>query len=354
MEQSKDLIKLLNLMEHPAFFVENGVIRLVNTRAKSLFLEENQNIQPLLYTGQAEYPATPRGVLSLKLKILDRVWEASVTPMESGDVFTIREAAVSPELQAMALVAQHLRSSIAPMLTAAEALLPSGMIQENPEAKHQAAQISRGLHQLLRNIGNMADAAKYQSQEVFPKETLDIDGFIREIMEKTRYFLEAAHIRLAYEGLSDPLYCQVHRELLERGIYNLISNSAKFTSAGETITANLTRQGTRLYFTVENPASQEAMPNPAQAFSGYLRQPAIGDGRQGIGLGMVLVRAAASAHGGALLLDYTPQGNLRATLAMEIDQSTSRIRSPQLRVDYSGERDHGLIELSDVLPPSCY
>ena len=55
-----------------------------------------------------------------------------------------------------------------------------------------------------------------------------------------------------------------------------------------------------------------------------------------------------------MLLDYTPQGNLRATLTMEIDQSTSRIRSPQLRVDYSGERDHGLIELSDILPPSCY
>lgn len=354
MEQSKDLIKLLNLIERPAFYVENGVVRFVNTRAKSLFLEENQSIQPLLYTGQAEYLATPHGFLSLKLKILDRVWEASVTPMETGDIFTLTEAAASPELQAMALVAQHLRSSISPMLTAAEALLPSGLIQENPEAKEQAAQISLGLHQLLRNIGNMADAGKYQSQEVFHKETVDIDGLVGEIMEKARHFLEAANIRLEYQGLSFPLYCQVHRELLERGIYNLISNSAKFTPAGETIRASLTRQGTRLYFTLENPASQEALPNPAQAFSGYLRQPSIGDGRQGIGLGMVLVRAAASAHGGALLLDYTPQGNLRAALTMEIDQSTSQVRSPMLRVDYSGERDHGLIELSDILPPSCY
>lgn len=93
MEQSKDLIKLLNLIEHPAFYVENGVVHFVNTRAKSLFLEENQNILPLLFTGRAEYLATPHGFLSLKLKILDRVWEASVTPMETGDIFTITEAA---------------------------------------------------------------------------------------------------------------------------------------------------------------------------------------------------------------------------------------------------------------------
>ena len=31
-----------------------------------------------------------------------------------------------------------------------------------------------------------------------------------------------------------------------------------------------------------------------------------------------------------------------------------RLRSPALRVDYSGERDHGLLELSDVLPASLY
>lgn len=354
MEQSNDFVKILNLIERPAFYVEDGTIRFVNTRAKSLFLEENQEILPLLSTGKEEYLHSPHGFVCLKVNINDKLWEASVTPMENGDIFVLTEGAASPELKAMALVAQHLRGPVSSMLTAAEFLFPSQIIQENPKAKEQAAQISRGLHQLLRNIGNMADAGKYQSQEVFPKETVDIGSLFQEVMEKSRHFLEAANVRLDYQGLSAPLYCQVHRELLERGIYNLISNSAKFTPAGETIKATLSRQGTRLYFTLENPASQEPLPTPAQALSGYLRQPAIGDGRQGIGLGMVLVRSAASAHGGALLLDYTPQGNLRATLTMGIDQSTSRVRSPQLRVDYTGERDHGLIELSDILPPSCY
>ena len=32
----------------------------------------------------------------------------------------------------------------------------------------------------------------------------------------------------------------------------------------------------------------------------------------------------------------------------------SGLRSPILRVDYAGERDHALVELSDVLPAQCY
>ena len=30
------------------------------------------------------------------------------------------------------------------------------------------------------------------------------------------------------------------------------------------------------------------------------------------------------------------------------------LRSPKMRIDYAGERDHGLIELSDVLPAHLY
>ena len=34
--------------------------------------------------------------------------------------------------------------------------------------------------------------------------------------------------------------------------------------------------------------------------------------------------------------------------------SSDHVRSPILKVDYAGERDHGLLELSDVLPADMY
>ena len=40
---------------------------------------------------------------------------------------------------------------------------------------------------------------------------------------------------------------------------------------------------------------------------------------------------------------------------MDIRQDPSgNVRSPLLRIDYAGERDHSLVELSEVLPHTFY
>ena len=52
---------------------------------------------------------------------------------------------------------------------------------------------------------------------------------------------------------------------------------------------------------------------------------------------------------------FTPQGGTRVTVTLAIRQDpVSQLRSPLLKVDYAGERDHALIELSDVLPAEFY
>ena len=89
--------------------------------------------------------------------------------------------------------------------------------------------------------------------------------------------------------------------------------------------------------------------------SRYLRQPGIEDGRYGIGLGMVLIRAAALAHGGTVLMEHPADSGTRITMTLEIRQtSTGYMRSPILMPDYGAERDHGLIEFSQFLPADLY
>ena len=90
-------------------------------------------------------------------------------------------------------------------------------------------------------------------------------------------------------------------------------------------------------------------------FHRYLRQPGIEDSRWGLGLGMVLIRSAAASHGGTVLIDSPTGAGTRVTMTLAIRQRTeAALRSPILRVDYAGERDHGLIELSDSLPAALY
>ena len=87
----------------------------------------------------------------------------------------------------------------------------------------------------------------------------------------------------------------------------------------------------------------------------YKRQPGLEEGRFGIGLGMVLVRSAATIHGGTVLVDQPAAGGTRVTMTMAIRKNTDGVlRSPVMHVDYSGEWDHMLIELADGLPAPLY
>ena len=89
-------------------------------------------------------------------------------------------------------------------------------------------------------------------------------------------------------------------------------------------------------------------------FSRYARQPGLEDGRYGLGLGMVLIRSTAALHGGTVLVDHPEDCGTRITVSFSIRQGDTTLRSPKIRIDYAGERDRGLIELSDVLPAHLY
>ena len=63
----------------------------------------------------------------------------------------------------------------------------------------------------------------------------------------------------------------------------------------------------------------------------------------------------ARRHGGTVLIDRPAQGGSRVTLTMAAKQNTDTVlRSPILFADYCGERDHALVELSELLSAEFY
>ena len=90
-------------------------------------------------------------------------------------------------------------------------------------------------------------------------------------------------------------------------------------------------------------------------FSRYRRAPSVEDGRFGLGLGLLLVRQTAALHGGALLISEAPEGGTIAALSFRRNLPASgAFRSPMADLDYTGCRDHGLVELSRELPRDLY
>lgn len=340
-------VETLNLIVSPCLCVKDGRILRCNEAASRLMLPEGSEITPLLATGREEYAAFQGGSLYLTLNVSGTVFGAEVEHRGALDFFLLEGPEETRELRALALAAADLRQPLAGLQASAEMLAR----EAGPGAEKQAAALNRGMAQMLRVIGNMSAAASGLSHQ----ELVEITAVFREIFEKAQTLLAGIDLSLSYHGPEHSLYCVADAQELERAALNLLSNAAKFTPKGGSITASLTRQGRMLRLCVQDTGSGIPDALRGSVFRRYLRQPSIEDGRFGLGLGMVMVRSAASHHGGAVLLDHPSQGGTRVTMTIAIRQDGgTRLRSPLLRIDYAGERDHALMELSDVLPAEYY
>ena len=349
MEQSTNAI-FLDLLDRPAFCVQDGVVVQANPAAYQMLISVGTPVAGLLNSCAQAYEQFTGGCLYLTVTTADISHGACVTRQDGTDIFVLDQEA-DPQLQAMALSAQQLRRPLQTAMTVADALQVSSADQE------QANQLRRSLYQLQRILCNMADMSRYQDRSVLHMEPTDLSSVFNETLDKASAMLAGSHIQLKYTPMPHPVISQADREVLERAVYNLISNAIKFSPKGSTLEAKLTCCGSLLYFSLQDEGQGIAPEVYGNLFSRYQRQPGIEDGRYGMGLGLSLVRAAAASHGGTVLIDQPEGRGTRVTMTITIRPSSeTRVRAPILLPisDYAGGRDHALLELSDCLSSKLY
>ena len=352
MEQNQNAMEMLDLLPQRAFCVRDGKIIKVNPAAAALLIETGTEIQTLLHTGAEEYATFESGCLYLTLCIAGHRVGASVSRMQEFDVFCLEEE-TDAQLQALALAARELREPLSNIMIVADRLIPE-TAGNTTAGQDQMSHMNRSIYQMLRIVNNMSDAGLYATDTGLQQEIRDMDAVLAEIFQRADVLTEHTAISLHYEGLHEAVYTLVDSQKLERMVFNILSNAIKFTPDGGTISAKLTRRDKKLYLSIHDSGSGIQENIKGNVFSRYLRQPALEDRRYGLGLGMVLIRSTAALHGGTVLIDHPEGSGTRVTVTFSIRQGDATVRSPRFRFDYAGERDHGLIELSDVLPARLY
>ena len=255
----------------------------------------------------------------------------------------------------MALAACELRKPLSNIMTIADRLLPVIAEQDDPKAKDQAAHLNQGLFQILRIISNMSDAERYHSATSAHHEIYDIKALMAEIFDRASALVAHTGLTLTFRNLPEPVFSLANGNQLERAVLNILSNAVKFTPKGGKIDAQLIQRNKKLYLIVQDSGQGISEEIRSTVHNRYLRQPGLEDSRFGIGLGMVFIRSAAAAHGGTVLIDHPEGAGTRVTMSLSLHQNKPGTFSSHIvNVDYTGERDHVLIELSDSLPPELY
>lgn len=351
MDTERESLGLLELLPGPAFCVKDGVIVKANAAALSYSLSPGQEILPLLLTGEEEYRSFTGGRLSLQLSLEGLPRDASVTRLDDTLVFLLEPEEEDDTLRAMALAARELSQPLSSLIAIVDSLLPRSSDHWDEKTRQQMARLSRGLYQLEKTVGNMSDAGGLEA--FFHPEYRDAASIFEEIFEKAGAMLSTAGAALHYTGLNQTLYTLIDARLMERAVLNVLSNALKFQPEGCEIHAVLSRQGSFLRLTLQDNGPGIPSGVFGSLFTRHLRQPGLEDSRYGIGLGMTIIRSAASAHGGAVLVDQPESGGTRVTMTMKLRRPTENmVRLPGVLL--SGGRDQALIELSQCLPLSVY
>lgn len=333
----ENIRKLLALSDRPAFCVEDGAVIAANDAALARQIRPGDRIETLLSSGGEALSEFQSGYLCLSLSLCGQQFPATVTVLDRRQIFTLEPEEAREELHLLSLASQELRSPLGDVMALVETL------QADPE---QLALISRGLHRMLRLIGNMTPHPTPRM------ELMDVNELLRELWDKTLPVCERSGIRFRFTPHPVQIYSRVDPGLLSRALYNLLSNAIKFSSGGS-IELRL-RQHRRFYQITLIDTGSSLSGLCQDPFTRFLREPGTGDPQCGMGLGMRLVRSAALAHGGTVLMDEIPDGGVRVTMTLPVRQESSTLHSSRLQVSYTGERDPMLVELSDVLPADFY
>lgn len=333
----------------PAFTVNNGIVDWVNESAEQRGVVSGAAIDTLIETGAAEYSAFTGGILCLTLLISGNRYAATVGTLDDRQIFCLESDYEEPELRAFALAAQELRAPLANALSQTAQILPD---HQNSES---TAKLNKSLHQLLRAVCNMSDAALYTNPNCANMQLQDTHWFFSDILEKAKDFAQRSGRILEYDLPTSITSCLMDKEKVERAIYNLISNAIKFSSENSVIHICVEKRNDRLYFKVKNESFQNSPYLTSSFFKRFIREPGLEDPRNGIGLGMSIVRSVALLHNGTLLLENRDDF---IYVTMTMDASIPKkmpLHSPiMLPIDYTGGYDHASVEMADVLSDSLF
>ena len=179
MEHKAEREIFLDTLMEPAFLVREGTIVQVNKAAADLLIRPGEPVAPLMHTGATEYAGFRQGNMYLTLDIGTERRSACVMRMGEQDLFRTGKED-RRELTALSLAASQLREPLSKALLSAERLCGT-------DPSEDALRLNRGLYQMLRILGNMADAAAPTSL----METVDISTAIWGDLRESRRFAGA-------------------------------------------------------------------------------------------------------------------------------------------------------------------
>ncbi len=239
-----------------------------------------------------------------------------------GRIWTLREVTQQRELDRLkddfvATVSHELRTPLTSMMGFLEMIREGEAGQLTDEQKRFLAIVYRSSERLQRLVGDLLFVARLDASGLqLHFAPVRVDEIVREVAESSSALARSREIALELEVSAVPLVHGDHERLVQL-IGNLLSNALKFTPAGGTVTVRAFLDGGNVVLEVADTGIGIPADEQDRLFQRFFRSStATQQAIPGTGLGLVISRAIAEAHGGTI--DVTSQAGAGSCFRIEL------------------------------------
>jgi signal transduction histidine kinase/CHASE3 domain sensor protein len=241
-----------------------------------------------------------------------RVFQGFTAPVRDdrggflGRIWTLREVTQERELDRLkddfvATVSHELRTPLTSMMGFLEMIREGEAGELTDEQKRFLAIVYRSSERLQRLVGDLLFVARLDANGLqLQFAPVDVEELVHDAAESAGALARSRELHLDLKLVSLPMVTG-DRERLSQLVGNLISNALKFTPAGGHVTVRTFVDGSHAVIEVEDDGIGIPEAEQDRLFQRFFRSTtATEQAIPGTGLGLVISRAIAEAHGGTI------------------------------------------------------
>lgn len=340
----------------PVFTVDSGKIVKINHICIEQNIQIGDPVCDLIHTGLAEYNRYKGGTLYLTVKLNEKIYNATVVQCGKKHIFILDSDFVNPNYAQLCDLSTKLRTPLTNAMISLEML----EAQQRTNQNQQLYDLKKSLYQLHRILGNMASLPDYSETSISLIENLDLTELMKDLMANAEALIEKAGYKLKYSLPTRHILCSMNSNSIKRAIMNMLANAMKYSKASKSIHVKMRKIDDCCTISVTNNFTDPMQIDKFDQFSILVHDPLCRNGSDGVGLGLSIIRATASMHNGAILMERTGENTMTISLSIPVRIHTVNSKNCSFHtfkyrpIDHTGGYNLLLTELSDLLPAELF
>ena len=225
------------------------------------------------------------------------------------------EAATEAKLNFFTNMSHEFRTPLTLILSPLEDLIDNEKIR--PVAEKNLNLIHKNVYRLLRLINQLIDYRKIEHDKMLLSVSQNnLVEFLKDILESFQYSAKKKNIdiRLVTDAQEINVWFDVN--MLDKVIFNLLSNALKFTPANGIIYAEVTHDSTSAFLSIKDNGPGIAAEEIAHVFEYFYQAQT--NAAKGSGLGLSLSRELMSLHHGDITVESTKWQGTKFSIRLQL------------------------------------